>query len=56
VREEKETKVDMLKVLDTYKKSVDYFNSFGLEGSSKTARSKKQDEEGRAKTNTFWDY
>jgi hypothetical protein len=40
--EEKETKVDMFKVLDNFKKSVNYFNSFGLDDSSKTSRKNKK--------------
>lgn len=51
------TKPDMLKVLETYKRSVDYFNSFGLEqGPNSTRGARTESRANTEQSNTFWDY
>ena len=51
------TEVDMIKVLDNYKKGVDYFNSYGIDNRAQTAKGSRRD--GRppiSSTSSFWDY
>ena len=44
----------MLKVLDNYKKGVDYFDSFGLDKRAKTSQGIRKPT--LAEATTFWDY
>ena len=45
----------MLKVMDNYKKGVEYFNSFGLEKQKGNGHSKKAAEKKITGDGTFWD-
>ena len=47
---------DMIKFLDTYKRSVDYYNSYGLDSAPSSTRHSRQSTE-RMTTNvsSFWD-
>lgn len=45
----------MLKVMDNYKKGVEYFNSFGLENQKGNGHSKKAAEKKITGDGTFWD-
>ena len=47
------SQVDMLKVLDTYKRSVDYYNSYGLEHGRFSTRGSRLNSES---SYGFWDY
>lgn len=49
------TEVDMLKVLDNYKKGVDFFNSYGIEKRAKTSHANNRQSK-LSEASTFWDY
>lgn len=49
------TEVDMLKVLENYKKGVDLFNSYGLEKRAKTSYGNERKAK-LSEASTFWDY
>lgn len=47
--------VNMLKVLDTYKRSVDFYNSYGLrEGQNSTRPASRTNTESIDVSGTFW--
>ena len=51
------TEVSMLKVLDTYKRSVDYYNSYGLEeGPNSTRRPTTESRIDTEQSFGFWNY
>lgn len=55
---DKNTEFDMIKFLDTYKRSIDFYNSYGLDkkgkqGQSQASEQSKATKEGKT---TFWDY
>jgi hypothetical protein len=46
----------MLRVMDTYRKSVDYYNSYGLKSTSGTRKNKSAHKKGNGESgSTFWD-
>jgi hypothetical protein len=45
----------MLRVMETYRKSVDYYNSYGLKEASGARKNKSSDKKGASGSGTFWD-
>ena len=47
---------DMIKFLDTYKRSVDFYNSYGLDSApSSTRHSRQSTERMTSNVSSFWD-
>ena len=49
------TEFDMMKFLDNYKKSVDYYNSYGLNNAPNSTQASRQASRRVSTSSTFWD-
>ena len=49
------TEFDLMKFLDTYKRGVDFYNSYGLKKDDKKAESNKPNTKKMNSTTSFWD-
>lgn len=45
----------MLRVMDTYRKSVDYYNSYGLKSASGSRKNRSANKKKNGESGTFWD-
>lgn len=49
------TEFDLMKFLDTYKRSVDYYNSYGLDQRDRSRTEQTQTTRRASTTYSFWD-
>lgn len=49
------TDFDMMKFLDTYKRSVDYYNSYGLDQPRTRTQETRQNTQRPSTVSSFWD-